>query len=103
MTRHLQKVYVEISNSLGNVFRGYGNAVSVQTAERVTIEFRPDWLNYVSLSEQAELTVQHGTEVRRFLLKNAMGRLDRDKLSILAETVISADEEKPGALRQYVE
>jgi hypothetical protein len=50
----------------------------------------------MSLSEHAEMTVEIGNGCRRFLLKNAMARLDKDKLSILAER-ISSPLKKPKA------
>jgi hypothetical protein len=50
----------------------------------------------MSLSEHAEMTVETGTGCRRFLLKNAMARLDKDKLSILAAK-ISSPPKKPKA------
>ena len=42
------------------------------------------------------MTVEIGTGCRRFLLKNAMARLDKEKLSILAETITSP----PKSLRE---
>lgn len=87
MIHQLEEVNVKIDTPLGRVFRGFTKAVSIKTKKQVTIEFRKNWVNYLSLSEQAELTLEEGTVFRRFILKNAMARLDRNKLSILAQSV----------------
>jgi len=103
MIHHLQEVTIKIDTPAGGVFRGFSRAVSIKAKKQVIIEFRQNWVNYVSLSEQAELTVENGTSCRRFLLKNAMARLDRKKLSIMAESVISPDEKNPKAPKRHVE
>src|SRR5262245_6493248 len=87
MIDHIQEVHVSLNSPLGSVFRGFSRAVVLKAKKQVIIEFRRNAVNYVSLSEQAELTVEDGLNCRRFLLKNAMARLDKDKLSILAETI----------------
>jgi hypothetical protein len=51
-------------------FWGLGKAVVIKAENQVIIEFRRNWVNYVSLSEHAEMTVEIGTGRRRFLLKN---------------------------------
>ena len=97
MTDHIQDVHINIDNPFGSVFRGFGKAVVIKAKKQVIIEFRRNWVNYVSLSEYAEMTVEIGTGCRRFLLKNAMARLDKDKLSILAEKISSPDKKPPKA------
>jgi len=87
MTHQLHEVSVKIDTPLGRVFRGFSKTVSIKAKKHVIIEFRQNWVNYVSLSEQAELTIVDGTVFRRFILTNAMARLDRNKLSILAQSV----------------
>ena len=89
MIDHTQEVQVSIDSPFGSVFRGFSKAVVIKAKKQVIIEFRRNWVNYVSLSEHAEMTVEIGTGCRQFLLKNAMARLDKDKLSILAERISS--------------
>jgi hypothetical protein len=87
MIDHFEEVHVSINSPLGSVFRGFSKAVVLKARKQVIIEFRRDAVSYVSLSQSAELILDNGIERRRFLLKNAVARLDRDKLSILAETI----------------
>ncbi|CAN5751256.1 hypothetical protein BH09VER1_BH09VER1_12140 [soil metagenome] len=103
MIHHLQEVIINIDTPAGGVFRGFSRAVSIKAKKQVIIEFRRNWVNYVSLSEQSELTIENGTSCRRFILKNALARLDRSKLSIMAESVISPDDKIPKALKRHVE
>ena len=97
MIDHIQEVQINIDSPSGSVFRGFGKAVVIKAKKQVIIEFRRNWVNYVSLSEHAEMTVEIGNGCRRFLLKNAMARLDREKLSILAETITSPHKKPPRA------
>ena len=97
MIDHIQDVQINIDSPFGSVFRGFSKAVVIKAKKQVIIEFRRNWVNYVSLSEHAEMTVEIGTGCRRFLLKNAMARLDKDKLSILAERISSPDKKPPRA------
>jgi hypothetical protein len=87
MIDYIQDVHISIDSPSGSVFRGFSKAVVLKAKKQVIIEFRRNAVNYVSLSGGAELTVESGTDCRRFLLKNAMARLDRHKLSILAERI----------------
>ena len=87
MIDHIRDVHVSLSSPSGSIYRGFSRAVVLKAKKRVIIEFRRNAVNYVTLSERAELTLESGVDRRRFLLKNAMARLDRDKLSILAEIV----------------
>jgi hypothetical protein len=96
MIDQTKEVAINIDSPSGSVFRGFGKAVVIKAKKQVIIEFRRNWVNYMSLSEHAEMTVETGTGCRRFLLKNAMARLDRDKLSILAAK-ISSPPKKPKA------
>jgi hypothetical protein len=89
MIDHIQEVKVNIDSPFGLVFQGFCKAVVIRAKRQVIIEFRRNWVNYVSLSEHAEMTVEIGTGCRRFLLKNAMARLDQKKLSIVAERITS--------------
>ena len=95
MIDHIQEVQINIDSPFGSVFRGFSKAVVIKAKKQVIIEFRRNWVNYVSLSEHAEMTVEIGTGCRRFLLKNAMARLDKDKLSILAERISSPHKKPP--------
>ena len=95
MIDHLKEVEINIDSPAGSVFRGFSKAVVIKAKKQVIIEFRRNWVNYMSLSEHAEMTVEIGTGCRRFLLKNAMARLDKDKLSILAERISSPLEKPP--------
>ena len=95
MIDHLKEVEINIDSPAGSVFRGFSKAVVIKAKKQVIIEFRRNWVNYLSLSEHAEMTVEIGTGCRRFLLKNAMARLDKDKLSILAERISSPLEKPP--------
>jgi hypothetical protein len=95
MIDHIQEVEINIDSPSGRVFRGFGKAVVIKAKKQVIIEFRRNWVNYMSLSEQAEMTVEIGTGCRRFLLKNAMARLDKEKLSILAERISSPRKKNP--------
>jgi len=95
MIDHIQEVQVTIDSPFGSVFRGFSRAVVIKAKKQVIIEFRRNWVNYLSLSEHAEMTVEIGNGCRRFLLKNAMARLDTEKLSILAETITSPDKKPP--------
>jgi hypothetical protein len=97
MIDHIQEVQVSIDSPFGSVFRGFSKAVVIKAKKQAIIEFRRNWVNYVSLSENAEMTVEIGTGCRRFLLKNAMARLDKDKLSILAERISSPHNPRPKA------
>jgi hypothetical protein len=90
MIDRIQEVKVSIDSPFGLVFQGFCKAVVIKAKKQVIIEFRRNWVNYVSLSEDAEMTVEIGTGCRRFLLKNAMARLDQEKLSILAERITSS-------------
>lgn len=92
MIHRLHEVQIEIDTPAGNVFRGFGRAVAFQTIKQALIECRGNWVNYVSLRNQSEMTVETRNGCRRFLLKNAMARLDRGELSILAETATSPNE-----------
>jgi len=87
MIHRLRDVSIKIDSPSGNVFQGFCKAVSIKATKQVIIEFRRNWINYVSLSKQTLLTLESGASSQRFLLTNAMARLDRDKLSILAENV----------------
>jgi hypothetical protein len=91
MIDRIQEVQINIDSPSGSVFRGFSKAVVIKARKQVIIEFRRNWVNYMSLSEHAELTVEIGTGCRRFLLKNAMARLDKDKLSILAERITAQE------------
>ncbi|HET7238121.1 MAG TPA: hypothetical protein VFI76_03800, partial [Terrimicrobiaceae bacterium] len=71
-----------------------------KSKKHVIIEFRRHAINYVSLSDRAELTLESGSDRRRFFLKNAMARLDKDKLSILAETITPDKRNSRAALRR---
>ena len=95
MIDHLKEIEINIDSPAGSVFRGFSKAVVIKAKKQVIIEFRRNWVNYLSLSEHAEMTVEIGTGCRRFLLKNAMARLDKDKLSILAERISSPLEKPP--------
>lgn len=95
MIHRLHEVHVEIGTPSGAVFRGFSKAVTIKARKQAIIEFGRNWVNYVSLSDHAELIVQEGTGCRQFLLKNAMARLDKEKLLVLAETVTS----RPGATK----
>ena len=95
MIDHLKEVEINIDSPAGSVFRGFSKAVVIKAKKQVIIEFRRNWVNYMSLSEHAEMTVEIGTGYRRFLLKNAMARLDKDKLSILAERISSPLKKSP--------
>jgi hypothetical protein len=95
MIDHLKEIEINIDSPAGSVFRGFSKAVVIKAKKQVIIEFRRNWVNYMSLSEHAEMTVEIGTGCRRFLLKNAMARLDKDKLSILAERISSSLEKPP--------
>ena len=86
MIHRLQEVHVEIDTPSGAVFRGFSQSVTIKARNQATIEFGRNWVNYVSLSDRAELVLRQGAGCRRFLLKNAMARLDKEKLSVLAET-----------------
>jgi len=97
MVYHLREVHIEIDSPSGSVFRGFSKAVVIKAKKQVVIEFRRNWVNYVSLSEHAEMTVEIGSGCRRFLLKNAMARLDKEKLSILAERITSPHKKPPRA------
>jgi hypothetical protein len=97
MIDHLKEVEINIDSPAGSVFRGFSKAVVIKAKKRVIIEFRRNWVNYMSLSEHAEMTIEIGTGCRRFLLKNAMARLDRDKLSVLAERISSPLKKTPKA------
>ncbi len=87
MIHRFQEVQVEIATHLGNVFHGFVRSVAIKAGRNAVIELRGNWVNYVSLGDRAEMTIQIGTDFRRFLVKNAMARLDEKTLSILAETV----------------
>jgi hypothetical protein len=87
MIDHIQDVHISLNSPAGSVFRGFSRAVVLKAKKQVIIEFRRNAVNYVSLSERAELILERGIDRRRFLLKNAMARLERDKLSILAESI----------------
>ena len=100
MTDHIQEVHISLNCPSGLVFSGFSRAIILKAKKQVIIEFRRNAMNYVSLSERAELSVESGTNYRRFLLKNAMARLDRDKLSILAET-ITLDKKTPKTARHH--
>ena len=89
MIDHIQEVQINIDSPSGSVFRGFSKAVVIKAKKQVIIEFRRNWVNYLSLSDHAEMTVEIGTGCRRFLMKNAMARLDKEKLSILAERITS--------------
>ena len=91
MIDHLKEIEINIDSPAGSVFRGFCKAVVIKAKKQVIIEFRRNWVNYVSLSEHAEMTVEIGTGCRRFLLKNAMAGLDKDKLSILAERITAQE------------
>jgi hypothetical protein len=93
---HIQEVRIDIESPFGPVFRGFSKAVVIKARKQVIIEFRRNWVNYVSLSEHAEITVEIGKSCRRFLLKNAMARLDKQKLSILAERITSPQKKRKG-------
>ncbi len=87
MIHRLQEVHVEINTSSGAVFSGFCKAVTIKARKQAIIEFGRNWVNYVSLSDNAELVIHEGAGCRRFVLKNAMARLDKERLSVLAETV----------------
>jgi hypothetical protein len=91
MIDQTKEVEINIDSPSGSVFRGFGKAVVIKAKMQVIIEFRRNWVNYMSLSEHSEMTVEIGTGCRRFLLKNAMARLDKDKLSILAERITAQE------------
>jgi len=95
MIDDIQEVQINIDSPSGVVFRGFCKAVVIKAKKQVIIEFRRNWVNYVSLSEHAEMTVDIGNGCRRFLLKNAMARLDKEKLSILAERISSPLKKPP--------
>jgi hypothetical protein len=95
MIDHIQEVQINIDSPSGSVFRGFSKAVMIKAKKQVIIEFRRNWVNYVTLSEHAEMTVEIGTGCRRFVLKNAMARLDKEKLSILAERITSPHKKPP--------
>ena len=95
MINHIKEVEINIDSPSGSVFHGFSKAVVIKAKKQVVIEFRRNWVNYVSLSEHAEIIVEVGTGCRRFLLKNAMARLDKDKLSILAERISSPQKKPP--------
>ena len=95
MIDHIKEVEINIDSPSGSVFSGFSKAVVIKAKKQVTIEFRRNWVNYVSLSENAEIIVEVETGCRRFLLKNAMARLDKDKLSILAERIRSPHKKPP--------
>ncbi len=97
MIDHTQGSPNQHRQPFGSVFRGFSKAVVIKAKKQVIIEFRRNWVNYMSLSEHAEMTVEIGTGCRRFLLKNAMARLDKDKLSILAERISSPLKKRPKA------
>ena len=97
MIDHIQEVEINIDSPSGSVFHGFSKAVVIKAKKQVIIEFRRNWVNYVSLSEHAEMIVEIGTGCRRFLLKNALARLDKDKLSILAERISSPLKKPPKA------
>jgi hypothetical protein len=78
-----------ISIVLSALFFVDSATVVIKPRKQVIIEFRRNWVNYVSLGERAEMTIESGTDCRQFLLKNAMVRLDKQKLSILAEKISS--------------
>jgi hypothetical protein len=95
MINNIQEVLINIDSPSGVFFRGFGKAVVIKAKKQVIIEFRRNWVNYMSLSDHAEMTVEIGTGCRRFLLKNVMARLDKDKLSILAERITSPHKKPP--------
>ena len=87
MIKRIQEVQINIDSPTGSVFRGFGKAVVIKAEKQAIIEFRRNWVNYLSLSDHAEMTVEMGNGCRRFLMKNAMARLDKEKMSILAERI----------------
>ena len=64
MIDHLKEVEINIDSPAGSVFRGFSKAVVIKAKKQVIIEFRRNWVNYVSLSEHAEMTVEIGTGCR---------------------------------------
>ena len=87
MDDHIRAVPISLNSPVGSVYRGFTRAAVIKARKHVIIEFRRNAVNYVSISGRAELTLENGSDRRRFLLKNAMARLDKDRLSILAETI----------------
>lgn len=83
-----------ISIVLSALFFVDSATVVIKPRKQVIIEFRRNWVNYVSLGERAEMTIESGTDCRQFLLKNAVVRLDKQKLSIRRKNQFPAEEMK---------